>query len=422
MKVVIVGAGIVGSTTALVLAERGFEVTLLDAKAGAGEGTSYANGSCITPVHAEPWNPPGTLQRLPDALLYRRTPSRILLRALPGLLGWGRHFLRESHHDRYLKNARHCIRLGLYAKSCLVGLRQRHALAYDQYIEGSMELYRTQAALDHIIDFRRRLELPGVGFQTLDADAIVDREPALEPVINEFSAALWLPAHESGDARRFSIEAAKRASELGASIRFGEQVEGIDCRVGTDPTVTTTSGTIRAERIILCTGTGTRRLLSPLGLNIPIYPIQGYSMTVPIRPSAAMPEVPLLDAERRFVIARLGPTRLRIAGLADFAGLQPKLDPRRLDFLRASAEALLPSLAGALRADDVESWSGLRPMTPDGPPLIGPTPINGLWLNTGHGAMGWTHAAGSAELLADLLAGNTPAIDPSGLDAQRAFK
>jgi len=421
MKVVIVGAGIVGATTALVLAERGFDVTLVDAAASAGQGTSYANGSSITPVHAEPWNPPGTWRRLPAAIFQPRTPSRVLLSALPGLFGWGRQFLRESHPDRYLQNARHCIRLGLYAKACLVGLRQRHSLDYDQFTEGSMELYRTPAALDHIMDFRQRLELPGIGFQILDARAIVAREPALEPVVEQFSAALWLPAHESGDARRFSIEAAKRAGELGASVRFGEQVEAIDCRAGALPTIRTRSGLISAERILLCTGTGTRRLLSPLRLSIPIYPIQGYSLTVPIRPSAAMPSAPLLDAERRFVIARLGPERLRIAGLADFAGPRPTLDGRRLKLLQESAEALLPGLAGALGADDVESWCGLRPMTPDGPPLIGPTPIDGLWLNTGHGAMGWTHAAGSAELLADLLAGNTPAIDPRGLEALRAF-
>jgi len=421
MRVVIVGAGIVGSTTALVLAERGFDVTLLDAEASAGRGTSYANGSSITPVHAEPWNPPGTLSSLPSALFQRRMPSRIKLGALPGLFGWGRQFLHESHPDRYLRNARHCIRLGLYAKDCLVKLRQRHSLDYDQYIEGSMELYRTRAALDHIIDFRQRLELPEIAFQTLDADAIVAREPALETVVDQFSAALWLPAHESGDARIFCVEAAKHAADLGASVRFGEQVEAIDCRAGALPKIRTRHRTIDAERIILCTGTGTRCLLSPLGLNVPIYPIQGYSLTVPIQPSAAMPEVPLLDAERRFVIARLGQERLRIAGLADFAGPRPKLDRHRLDFLRESAEALLPGLAGTLRADNVEPWTGLRPMTPDGPPLIGPTPIDGLWLNTGHGAMGWTHAAGSAELLADLLAGETPAIDPCGLDAQRVF-
>lgn len=421
MKVIIIGAGIVGSTTALVLAERGVEVTLIDAEAEAGRGTSFANGSSLTPIHAEPWNPPGLLRRMPDALFNRRAPARIALSALPGLLRWGRAFLRESAPERYLDNARHCIRLGLYAKRCLLELRRRHELDYDQFTEGSMELYRTQEALEHIIDFRESLALSGIEFQTLDAEAIVAREPALEPVVTDFSAALWIPAHESGDVRRFSVEAAARAQQLGAALRFGTPVKAIETRSGTAPMVRTSREALHADQVVLCTGTQTPDLVAPLGLKVPIYPVRGYSLTVPVAPSASLPQVPLLDAERRFVVARLGPRRLRIAGFADFSGAKKTLDRRRLDLLRDAAENLLPGLGSVIRSNRVEAWSGLRPMTPDGPPLIGQTPIDGLWLNTGHGAMGWTHAAGSAELLADLLTGQAPAIDPAGLEARRVF-
>jgi D-amino-acid dehydrogenase len=422
MKVLIVGAGIVGSTTALVLAERGFEVTLIDAEAEAGLGTSYANGSSITPIHAEPWNPPGTMRRLPGALFDRRSPARIPLRALPGLLGWGRRFIRESDPGRYLENARHCIRLALYAKDCLVGLRARHDLSYDEWTEGSMELYRSREALDGIVDFRQRLDLPGIDFQVLDPDEIIAREHSLDPVTRDLHAGLWMPSHESGDARRFSAEAARAAQALGATLAFRTHVGSIEIAPGSSPSVRTDRGRIRADRIILCTGTATDRLLTPLGLRVPIYPVQGYSLTVPIGANDAAPTVPLLDAERRFVAVRLGRERLRIAGLADFSGGRLGLDPARLDLLRDSAEALLPGLARAIRGENVEPWTGLRPMTPDGPPLIGPTPIDGLWLNTGHGAMGWTQAAGSAALLADLLDDRTPAIDPGGLDAGRVFR
>jgi D-amino-acid dehydrogenase len=421
VKVIIVGAGVVGTTTALVLAERGVEVTLLDAEPEAGLGTSYANGSSLTPVHAEPWNPPGTLRRFPGALIKHRSPVRISPWALPGLFGWGRQFIHHSDPERYLRNARHCIRLALYAGQCLVALRERHALSYDQWLDGSMELYRSRQALEGIIAFRRQLDLPGIDFQTLSPDEILAREPALAPVVADFHGALWMPSHESGDVRRFSAEAARLAQSLGATLRFQTRVEAIDASNHASPTITTRDGSFSADRIILCTGTETDRLLTPLGLRVPIYPIQGYSLTVPISPSATAPQVPLLDAERRFVVARLGPGRLRIAGLADFSGHRRKLDPARLDFLRESAERLLPGLVDEIRADAVEPWTGLRPMTPDGPPLIGPTPINGLWLNTGHGSMGWTQAAGSAELLADLLLDQTPAIDPDGLEARRVF-
>jgi D-amino-acid dehydrogenase len=421
MNVVIVGAGIIGTTTALVLAERGIEVTLLEAEPEAGLGTSYANGSSLTPIHAEPWNPPGTLRRLPTALFDRRSPARISFRALPGLIGWGRHFIRESRPERYLRNARHCIRLALYTKPCLVALRERHSLAYDQWTEGSMELYRSREALDHIIEFRRRLDLPGIEFETLDATGIVAREPTLEPVANDFAAALWMPAHESGDVRRFCVEAAKAAQGLGATVRFSARVQSIETGPSSGLAIHTSIGSFNADRVVICTGTATRQLLRPLGLRVPIYPVQGYSLTVPIQPTASAPRVPLLDADRRFVIARLGADRIRIAGLAEFSDGQPRLNRNRLRLLRESASALVPDLTEAMRSDAVEPWTGLRPMTPDGPPLIGPTPIDGLWLNTGHGAMGWTQAAGSAELLADLLSGRKPAIDPEGLHALRVF-
>ncbi|AKS41536.1 D-amino acid dehydrogenase [Wenzhouxiangella marina] len=422
MKVAIVGAGIVGATTALVLAERGLEVTLIDAEAEAGLGTSYANGSSITPIHAEPWNPPGTIRKLPGALFNPRSPVRISLRALPGLFHWGRRFIRESDSARYQANARHSIRLALYAKRCLVELRKRYDFSYDQWADGSMELYRSRDALDGIIEFRRQLDLPGIEFQTLDRDEIVAREPTLEPVAVDFHGGLWMQAHESGDARRFSAEAARVVQGLGADVRFGTPVDAIELSAGSIPTLRIGTDRLQVDRIVLCTGTATNRLLEPLGLKVPIYPIRGYSLTVPLPPKASAPQVPLLDAERRFVVARLGPERLRIAGFADFCGPRRGLPKARLNLLRDSAEALLPGLAKDLRCEAVEPWCGLRPMTPDGPPLIGPTPIDGLWLNTGHGAMGWTQAAGSAALLADLLTGQTPAIEPDGLDARRAFR
>ncbi|MEN1728617.1 MAG: D-amino acid dehydrogenase [Pseudomonadota bacterium] len=419
MKVVIIGAGIIGATTALVLTERGFDVTLLEAEPEAGMGTSYANGSSITPVHAEPWNPPGISRSLPSALFNRRSPIRIALSALPGLLAWGRRFLRESEPERYLANTRHCIRLALYSRRSLVGLRERHALSYDQWTEGSMELYRSTETLNNIVNLRHQLELTGVEFEELNRDEIVAREPALQPVADDFSAALWLPSHESGDARRFSAEAVRRARQLGATVKFQTRVTGI--KPGVSPSVSTSKGRLSADRIILCTGTGTESLLSPFRLRVPIYPVQGYSLTVSIKPQSPAPWVPLLDAERRFVIARLGPARLRIAGLAEFSGWRRRLDPKRLDLLRDSAEALLPGMVDDIRAESVEPWTGLRPMTPDGPPLIGATPLEGIWLNAGHGAMGWTQAAGSAELLADLLTGNPTAIEINGLNADRVF-
>ncbi|MBY6204117.1 D-amino acid dehydrogenase [Halomonas denitrificans] len=420
MKIVVIGAGVVGATSALVLAERGADVTLVDAAPEPALGTSFANGSGITPGHAEPWNPPGTAQRLIGALLHRDLPYQVRPSALPGLLRWGAAFLRESAPGRYYANASHCIRLAVHSRRCLADLRERHGLAYDQVTEGSLELYRSPDALHDAVELRRRIGNADVEFDLLEPDALARLEPALAPVAGQFHAALLFPAHESGDARLFSREAVRRAAELGTRLRLGERVEKILRDNGRLKGIETDQGTIDADRVILCTGTDTGALLEPLGLRVPIYPVQGYSMTLDVAADGPAPRLPILDLARRFVTARLGPHRLRIAGLSDFTGGDTTLRPERLAVLKESAAALLPELADAIRAGG-EDWTGLRPMTPDGPPLIGPTPIEGLWLNTGHGAMGWTMAAGSADVLADRLFGDAPKISAEGLDAQRVF-
>ncbi len=421
MKIVVIGAGVVGATSALVLAERGADVTLLDSAPEPGLGTSFANGSGITPGHAEPWNPPGTAQRLLGAVFSRNLPYRVRLSALPGLLRWGTAFLRESTPGRYYVNASHCIRLAVHSGKCLSTLRERHDLAYDQVTEGSLELYRSPADLNDAVELRRRIGNTDVAFDTLDPDALARLEPALAPVADQFHAGLLFPAHESGDARSFSREAVRRAGELGAELRLGHRVKSVRHVDGRLTQIETDHGLIEADRAILCTGIDTGALLAPLGLRVPIYPVQGYSMTLRVDGDGPAPRLPILDLARRFVTARLGPNRLRIAGLSDFTGGDTTLHPERLAILKDAASALLPELADSIRAGG-EDWTGLRPMTADGPPLIGPTPLDGLWLNTGHGAMGWTMAAGSADVLADRLLGTTPKIVTDGFDAERAFR
>lgn len=425
MKVIVLGAGVVGATTALVLAERGVDVVLIEREREAAAGTSHANGSGLTPCHAEPWNPPGTFAKLPDALLHDDRPWRMRLSALPGMFGWGLKFLANSRASRYYRNAAHCVRLGLYSTACMGPLRERHALEYRQITRGSLELYFSAEELEAAIELRRRLklpgDLPGIDYRQLDRAELVAAEPALEPVAGRIHGTLLFPVHESGDACEFSREAVARAAGLGAEVRFGTPVERIVADSGRFRAVTTGSGEIEADACIVATGCDSPALLRPLGLRVPIYPVKGYSATIEIDADDPAPTLPLLDLKRRFVTARLGPNRLRIAGLAEFAGRDLSIDPRRLRLLLENAAALLPRLRTKILEADPHAWTGLRPMTPDGPPLIGPTPIEGLHLNTGHGAMGWTQAAGSADLVADLVTGRTPGIDPSGLLPKRCL-
>jgi D-amino-acid dehydrogenase len=419
MHVIVIGAGVIGASTTLALTERGVSVTLIDQEPEPAARTSHANGSGITPGHAEPWNPPGTAAKLLPALLRRDQPWRLKPSAIPSLVGWGSGFLRHSSPKRYYDNARHCVRLGYYARRCLIDWRDRHALDYDQRVRGSLELYFSETSLAEAIELRSRIDEPQIEFRRLDRNALLALEPTLARAADQIHGALLFPDHESGDARLFSRLVIERASALGADARFDTRVERVNASRGRFESIETDQGTLAADACVIAAGCGAPTLLQPLGLRLPIYPVKGYSATIAINADDPAPTLPLLDLKRRFVTARLGPTRLRIAGLAEFAGHDRRIDPRRLKLLLGNAAELLPELSDTILSSEPNAWTGLRPMTTDGPPLIGPTPIAELHVNVGHGAMGWTQACGSAELAADLLIGRKPAIDTEGLLAAR---
>ena len=419
MHIVVIGAGIVGTTTALALAERGIRVTLVERAGEPAAGTSHANGSGITPAHSEPWNAPGTGRKLLPALLRNDQPWRLRASALPGMLHWGLAFLRHSSPARYYANTRHCVRLAMYSKRCLIALRERHALDYHQVTRGSLELYYDAAEFKQAIELRHHMDNPEIDMRALDSDALIALEPALAPVADQVHGALLFGNHESGDARVFSRLMTEHAAALGAETLFDTTVTAIVSERNKFRALATDRGDLAADACIVAAGCETADLLKPLGLKAPIYPVKGYSATIAIDAEDPAPVMPILDLRRRFVTARLGPDRLRIAGLAEFAGYSTAIDPKRMQVLLDGAALLLPNLADRIRHSPPNAWTGLRPMTPDGPPLIGPTPIEGLHLNSGHGAMGWTQACGSAEMVADLVTGNEPKIPTDGLLAQR---
>jgi D-amino-acid dehydrogenase len=413
MHVAVIGAGVVGSATALALAEAGLQVTLIDRHAEAAAETSHANGGGMTPGHAEPWNSPGIIGRV-----LRRSgrgePFRVFAHAVPGLAGWGLNFLWQSGAARYYRNARNNTRLAVYSGQCLKALRERHAIDYHAWTQGSLELYFDPAELDHALDLRSRIGDPGVVIRKITVDEVMAMEPSLAPIARRMAGAMFLPLHESGDVCAFSAEMVRCAAGLGARLRFGSEVRSIRRDQKRIRAVELADERIEVDAVVLAAGIGSPALARPLGLKLPIYPVKGYSATLELEQAALAPSMPLLDLEHRIVTARYG-NRLRMAGLADFDGHDRSIRPDRLQLLIESACALLPQLADEIRSDRVEAWTGLRPMTPKGPPMLGPTPVPGLYLNTGHGSMGWTQAAGSARILADLLTGQKPQIDLSGL-------
>lgn len=419
MRVVVIGAGVVGATTALALAESGVEVTVIDAADGVAKSTSLANGGGVTPLHSEPWNSPGLAGKLLKFAGRDDAPWRLPPSQLPKLGRWGLAFLRQSSRTAFTANARANIRLGLYSLEAMRDWRERYGFDYVQTTAGSMQVFHDDQVLADAYRQRRELIEDLGEVQRLDVDGVVDRESALGPAADRLAGGLYYPGHESGDAAAFARCAAAKAEALGASLGFSEAVRAFDCTGGRLKAVVTEHGRIEADACIVATGAETPSLLKPLGLRVPIQPVRGYSATFEIDRNSGMPTLPLLDVTHRFVTLRLGPDSLRVAGLADFAGHDRSVPASRVALLLDGARRLLPDLADELRVERAAQWAGLRPVTPDGRPLLGSTAVEGFYLNAGHGPMGWCFAAGSARLLADLITGGTPAIDWRPYDARR---
>ena len=419
MRVIVIGGGVVGAATALALVERGLEVTLVDKRERLAEDTSHANGGGVTPLHAEPWNGPGLPASLIGYLGRSDAPWRLPPGSLPSLGTWGLRFLAQSRQARWVDNARANIRLGLHSLEWLRKWRSRYGFDYAQTTSGSMQLYFSRKAFNRSLAVRQRL-IDGLGeVEPLDVDAVLAREPALIPVAEQLAGGLFYGEHESGDAARFAQCAAEEAQRQGARLRLGESVEQVICQNGRFRAIETSHEMIDADACVIAAGPEAPALLEPLGLRLPIRPVRGYSATFELDDSAALPTLPLLDTERRFVTLRLGERRLRVAGLADFAGHRRAIPPARMDVLLAVRGRCCPIWPNVSRLPPAGSGPACDRSRPDGRPLLGETAVPGLYLNAGHGPMGWTMACGSASILSDCLTGRTPAIDLAAYDARR---
>lgn len=419
MHVIVIGAGVIGSTTALALAERGVGVTLIEHRDAPAADTSHANGGGVTPGHSEPWNSPALLPNLMRHLGRPNAPYRVSPLALPGMGRWGLRFLANTRKARFVANAQKNIRLGMYSLRCLRALRERRDIDYHQSLQGSMQVYFSDQAMKESFELRHQLLAGETRVEPIDPDEAIRREPALEPVRERLAGALYFPDHESGDAARFSRAVAELAERKGAQLRFNTAVRAIGTRGGRFARIRTDDEVIEADQCVVAAGPDAPGLLKPLGVRLPIYPVRGYSATFELDDPASAPHMPMLDTTSRFVTLRLGEHRLRIAGLADFAGYRRDIPHKRMRSLLRGAAQLLPRLETTLVAERAELWAGLRPVTPDGVPLLGETAIGGLFVNAGHGHMGWTMACGSAEITADLVTGKEPAMDVDGFDVNR---
>jgi D-amino-acid dehydrogenase len=415
LKVLVLGSGVIGTTSAYYLAQAGHEVEVVDRQQGAGLETSFANAGQVSPGYSAPWAGPGIPLKAMKWLMMRHRPFVIWPRADARLGWWLAQMLANCTEDAYRINKSRMVRLAEYSRDSLRALREETGIQYDHRERGTLQLFRTQKQLDHVSDDTAVLDHFGVPYQVLDRDGCVAAEPALAGVRDVFVGGLRLPADETGDAHLFTQRLAEIAAEQGVRFRYGVAIDRLLTEGGAITGVQTSAGLLTADRYVVALGSYSASMLWPLGIHLPVYPVKGYSITVPITRPDAAPVSTVMDETYKVAITRLG-DRIRVGGTAELAGFSLRLRKPRRRTLEHSLIDLFPRGGDLSRAS---FWTGLRPMTPDGTPIVGPTPIANLFTNTGHGTLGWTMSCGSGRLLADLITGRPAEIESDDLGVRR---
>ena len=407
MKVLVLGAGVIGVTTAWFLNKSGHDVTVIDRREAAGMETSFANGGQISVSHAEPWANPSAPLKVLKWLAREDAPLLFRLRADLRQWLWGLSFLRECTPARTRHNIQQIVTLGLYSRATLQALRAETGIEYDQLTRGILHFYTSQAELDAAIEPARVMREHGCELEFLTPRQCVAIEPALGAAAHMLAGGSMTTSDESGDAHKFTQNLARLAAKRGVRFLYARRIIGLERSGERIGAVRVEDEKLTADAYVVALGAYSPLLTRPVGINLNIYPAKGYSATLPVADAAKAYSVSLTDDEYKLVFSRLG-DRLRIAGTAELNGYSTELNDVRCRAILRRVEALFPGAGDMSRA---QFWTGLRPATPSNVPYIGATRYPNLYLNTGHGTLGWTHACGSGRALADLVSGRQPEID-----------
>ncbi|MAY33054.1 MAG: D-amino acid dehydrogenase small subunit [Rhodovulum sp.] len=416
MKVVVMGAGVIGVTTAYYLAKGGAEVTVLDRQSGPGLETSYANAGELSYGMTSPWAAPGIPVKALKWLFMKRRPLFIWPLISPTMWAWGVQMLRNCNQESYRANKGRMVRISNYSRDVMPDLITETGIEYDGRAQGTLQLFRTEKQLKGSKADQEILEEYDSPYEVLDQDGCIAVEPALAGVREKFVGGLRLTADRTGDCRMFTVALAEKCAEMGVKFQYGQSIRAIAVEngrvVGVDTEV---AGRITGDAYVCALGSYGPRLLNPIGVHLPVYPVKGYSVTLPVTEDAEAPQSTIMDETHKVAITRLG-ARIRVAGTAEIAGFSNRLGPHATDTVRHVIGDLFPKGGDLSKA---EGWTGLRPMTPDGTPVLGGSRYHNLFLNTGHGTLGWTMACGSARAVADVVLGKKPEISLEGLTSER---
>ena len=418
MRVLVIGSGLLGLTTAFFLSREGVDVTVVDKERGPGLSTSHANGGMLHASQANPWNEPGVFWQALRMLGREDAALLVRFKALPSLLGWGTGFVRHSKPARYLRNFEKNARLARYSLSMMATLRGLLGGHYDYAARGTLKLFRTREAVVAAQALCRQLDEWGIAFEAVDPARAVALEPALAPIGSELAGGLYFPGDESGDAHRFCELLAKACRQQGVSFRFSLPIKRLLRSGSRIEGAVSGKEFLDADAYVLAAGSFSTLLTTDIGLGLPIRPVKGYSITVPMKGWPERPTMPVIDDFLHAAVCPLG-DRLRVAGTAEFAGFDLKLTPSRIDNLFQLLTRLYPGYAPHLQREEASRWCGLRPMSVDGVGIMGRTQIPNLFFNTGHGPLGWTMAAGAGRLVADEILERPTEIDLAPYRADR---
>jgi D-amino-acid dehydrogenase len=415
VKVLVLGAGVVGTAAAYYLNRAGHEVTVIERNEGAGLETSFANGGIVGAFTSRPWATPEVPRMLLKWFGRSDGPYLFRLRADWAQWSWALKFLRQCTRERFERSQQVSLRLSTYSYSCLQEVREREQIQYDQRADGVLHLYQTQQQLDTAAAAELSDPDPRFHPEVIDMRRTVEVEPALAASAGRYAGALYFPQDESGDAYKFTAALAAAAERQGVDFRYGVALRRLQSEGGRIVAADTDQGRFEADAFVMSIGAFSPLILKKIGIRVPIYPLKGYSVTIPTEGHDGAPGVAIHEGSRRIVMSRLG-ERLRAAGTAELTGYDAGISHIRTQAILDVTMALFPDCGDAAKA---ERWAGFRPMTPDCLPILGRTRYNNLYMDTGHGSTGWTYACGSGQVIADMISGKKPEIDLAGLTADR---